>query len=124
MHSARYFLAVLALCALATIPLHGQTPDSVRWTTLGTVLGAKPVAQPGSAPVQFSSQRSDRQDGRRHDRTGSGLTSWAAFTDDTEFDHSHWEIWSSSLRKLPALLAALSLRPGSRAYGGAQPSGR
>jgi hypothetical protein len=39
MNSARYFLAVLALCLLATIPLQGQTPDSVRWTTLGAVLG-------------------------------------------------------------------------------------
>jgi len=43
MHSARYFLAILALWPLATIPLQGQTPDSVRWGELDTVLGAKPV---------------------------------------------------------------------------------
>ena len=34
MHSARYFLGLLALCPLATIPLQGQTPDSVRWGEL------------------------------------------------------------------------------------------
>ena len=83
MHSARYFLTVLILSALAPIPLQGQTPDSVRWATLGVVLGAKPVAQPGVH--RFNFPRSDLTV-RMGDVTiapALALTSWAAFTDDT-----------------------------------------
>ena len=107
MHSARHFLAVLALCALATIPLQGQTPDSVRWTTLGAVLGAKAVAQPGVH--RFNFPRSDLTV-RMGDVTiapALALTSWAAFTDDTSSTTVMGDLVVIA-PELPALLAALS----------------
>ena len=107
MHSARYFLAVLALCVLATIPLQGQTPDSVRWTALGAVLGAKPVAQPGVH--RFNFPRSDLTV-RMGDVTiapALALTSWAAFTDDTSSTIVMGDLVVIA-PELPALLAALS----------------
>ena len=107
MHSTRYFLAILALWPLATIPLQGQTPDSVRWGELDTVLGAKPVAQSGVH--RFNFPRSDLTI-RMGDVTiapALALTSWAAFTDDPSSTAVMGDLVVIA-PELPALLAALS----------------
>jgi hypothetical protein len=107
MHSARYFLGLLALCPLATIPLQGQTPDSDQWATLGAVLGAKPVVQPGVHRFNFPRSDLTVRMGEITIAPALALTSWAAFTDDTSSMTVMGDLVVIA-PELPGLLAALS----------------